>query len=304
MMYSRKSTKIKESVGDRVFVVCVVILMGILLALTLYPLYFVIIASVSDPLEVFRGNVIFVPKSLSGYAYSLVWKNEDIWIGYRNTILYTVTGTTLNISLTMMGAYALSRKKMYGRGPIMFLITFTMFFSGGLIPTYLQVQNLHLYNTFWVMLLIDAVGIYNLIVARTFIQTTISEQLYEAAYMDGCSDARAFIKIVLPLSAPIMAVLVLFYGVGHWNQYFNALIYLQDRSRIPLQLVLREILLANMTSSMTDGAEILEGDMSKYLVSESLKYAVIIVSSIPMLILYPFLQKFFVKGIMVGAIKG
>lgn len=303
-MTQNKPMKIRESTGDRVFMACVFILMAILLAVTLYPLYFVIIASISDPLEIFRGNVIFTPKGLSGYAYSLVLKNEDIWIGYRNTILYTVVGTTLNITLTMMGAYALSRKKMYGRGPIMFLITFTMFFSGGLVPTYLQVQNLHLYNTFWVMILIDAVGIYNLIVARTFLQATINEQLYEAAYMDGCSDATAFFKIALPLSAPIIAVLVLFYGVGHWNQYFNALIYLQDRSRIPLQLVLREILLANMTSTMTEGTEILEGDMSKYLISESLKYAVIIVSSLPMLILYPFLQKFFVKGIMVGAIKG
>lgn len=299
-----KPIRIKDSLGDRVFIICVTVLITVLLLITLYPLYFVVIASVSDPLEVFKGNVLLFPKGLSGYAYSLVWKNPDIWIGYRNTILYTIIGTSINITLTMMGAYALSRKKMFGRGPIMFLILFTMFFNGGLVPTYLQIQNMGLYNTFWVIVLIDAVGVYNLIVARTFLQTTINEQLYEAAYMDGCSDARAFIKIVLPLSAPIVAVLILFYGVGHWNQYFNALIYLQDRSRIPLQLVLREILLANMTSTMTEGSEILEGDMSKYLVSESLKYAVIIVSSFPMLILYPFLQKFFVKGIMVGAIKG
>ena len=203
----------------------------------------------------------------------------------------------------MTGAYALSRKKMYGRNVIMFFITFTMFFSGGLIPTYLLVNDLGLYNTFAVMVLLNAVGVYNLIVARTFLQTTISEELYEAAYIDGCSDAKAFFSIVLPLSAPIIAVLVLFYGVGHWNQYFNALIYLQDRARIPLQLVLREILLANMTT--TDMTEtILETDMSKYFVSESLKFAVIIVSSVPMLVLYPFLQRFFVKGVMIGAIKG
>lgn len=304
MSFGKKSNRIRESFGDRIFTIVVGILVGFLLLITLYPLYFVIIASISDPLAVFSGEVYIWPKGLTSYAYSLVWNNEDIWIGYRNTILYTIVGTAVNITLTMTGAYALSRKKMYGRNVFMFFITFTMFFNGGLIPTYLQVQKLGLYNTFWVMILINAVGVYNLIVARTFLSTTINEQLYEAAYIDGCSDARAFLKIVLPLSAPIMAVLILFYGVGHWNQYFNALIYLQDRSRIPLQLVLREILLANITSSMTDQMELAGEDISKYLVAENLKYAVIVVSSVPMLILYPFLQRFFVKGIMVGAIKG
>ena len=303
-MRTMKANRIKESLGDRVFSIGIGILIGLLLLITLYSLYFVIIASISDPLAVFSGEVYLWPKEITVYAYSLVWQNEDIWVGYRNTVLYTIVGTAVNISVTMTGAYALSRKKMFGRNVIMFIITFTMFFNGGLIPTYLQVRNMGLYNTFWIMILINAVGVYNLIVARTFMSNTIDEQLYEAAYIDGCSDARAFFNIVLPLSAPILAVLILFYGVGHWNQYFNALIYLQDRSRIPLQLVLREILLANITTSMTEQMELVEEDISKYLVSESLKYAVIVVSSIPMLVLYPFLQKFFVKGIMVGAIKG
>jgi len=176
-----------------------------------------------------------------------------------------------------------------------------MFFNGGLIPTYLLVNKLGLYNTFWIMMLMGLVGVYNLIVARTYLQSTIDEQLYEASYMDGCSDARAFMHVALPLSAPIIAVLVLFYAVGHWNQYFNALIYLRDRTRSPLQIILREILVMNVSAGES---EILETDMSKFYVSETLKYAVIIVSSLPMLILYPFLQRFFIKGIMIGAIKG
>ena len=296
-----KNKRLSESSGDMVFQIAVYVLVALILAVVLYPIYFVVIASISNPIAVFGGKVWLYPQGMNLHAYRAVWQNKDIWMGYRNSIVYTLCGTGMNVIATMMGAYALSRKKMFGRGPIMFFIVFTMFFNGGLIPTYLLVNKLGLYNTFWIMMLMGLVGVYNLIVARTYLQSTIDEQLYEASYMDGCSDARAFIHVALPLSAPIIAVLVLFYAVGHWNQYFNALIYLRDRSRSPLQIILREILVMNVSAGES---EVLETDMSKFYVSETLKYAVIIVSSLPMLILYPFLQRFFIKGIMIGAIKG
>ncbi len=303
MKLKNKSTKIKEASGDRLLNVIIGIVLVIMVLLVVYPLWFIIIASVSDPLAVFAGDVWIIPQGFNLDAYNLVIRDDDIWSGYRNTIMYTVVGTSLNIAVTMTAAYSLSRKKMFGRNIIMGFIIFTMFFSGGLIPTYLQINEIGLYDTFAIMVLFNLVNVYNLIVARTFIQTTISEELFEAAYIDGCSDARAFFNMVLPLSAPIIAVLILFYGVAHWNQYFNALIYLQERSRMPLQIILREILLANMsTESNLD--VVMETDLSQFFIGESLKFAVIIVSSVPMLILYPFLQRFFIKGIMVGSVKG
>ena len=210
-------------------------------------------------------------------------------------------GTLVTIIITFSAAYPLSRKKLYGRSKLMGFFLFTMFFSGGMIPTYLMVKNLGLYNTMWAVILVGTVSVYNIIVARTFMQNTIPEELYEAASMDGCGDIRVFFKMVLPLSAPILAVLVLFYGVNFWNSYFNGLIYLSERSAYPLQMFLREILLNNMADSMIDTAGM---DISKFMVGESIKYAVIIVSTVPMLVLYPFLQKFFVKGVMIGAVKG
>ncbi len=303
MKLNKKSTKIKEASGDRLLNVIIGIVLVIMVLLVVYPLWFIIIASVSDPLAVFAGDVWIWPQGFNLDAYNLVIIDDDIWSGYANTIMYTLVGTSLNIAVTMSAAYALSRKKMFGRNVIMGFIIFTMFFSGGLIPTYLQVNEIGLYDTFAIMVIFNLVNVYNLIVARTFIQTTISEELFEAAYIDGCTDARAFFNMVLPLSAPIIAVLILFYGVAHWNQYFNALIYLQERSRMPLQIILREILLANMsTESNLD--VVMETDLSQYFIGESLKFAVIIVSSVPMLILYPFLQRFFIKGIMVGSVKG
>lgn len=294
--------KIVKSTEDRMFSILVWTILSLTLFIVIYPLWFVVIASFSDPLAVFGGKVWLYPVGFSYDAYKLVWKNQDIWMGYQNTILYTIIGTAINIAMTMTAAYALSRKKMFGRKYIMFFILFTMFFSGGLVPTYLLVKQLGLYNTFVIMVILNAVVVYNLVVARTYLENTISEELFESAYIDGCTDIKIFFKIVLPLSTPIIAVLILFYAVSHWNQYFNALIYLQDRSKAPLQIILREILLANMSSDMTMAAS--ETDLSKFFISESLKFAVIIVSSVPMIVLYPFLQKFFVKGIMVGALKG
>ena len=295
--------EISLSRGDTFFKWIVYLIVTITLFIVIYPIYFVLIASLSDPLEVYAGNVFFAPRGFSLIAYETIINNRNIWIGYRNTLLYTIVGTCLSVIITFMCAYGLSRlsrKNMPGRNVIMFFIIFTVFFNGGLIPTFLLVRNLNLMNTFWIMVLINMVSVFNLIVARTFLQTTIDEQLYDACYIDGCSDAKAFFTITCPLSKPIIAVLVLFYAVGQWQSFFPALIFLRDRARFPLTLILREILLLNVPAS----DEVIGTDLSRILLHESLKYSVIIVSSIPMLILYPFLQKYFAKGVMLGSLKG
>lgn len=301
MAVAAKRRRRKLAKEDRVFSILLGVITIVCVAVILYPLLFVLTASVSDPMEIFKGNVWLWPKGFNLNAYKQVFRNADIFIGYKNTLIYTVVGTLITIIITFSAAYPLSRKKLYGRNQLMGFFLFTMFFSGGMIPTYLMVKQLGLYNTMWAVILVGTVSVYNIIVARTFMQNTIAEELYEAASMDGCGDIKVFFKIVLPLSAPIIAVLVLFYGVNFWNSYFNGLIYLSERSAYPLQLFLREILLSNMADSMIDTMGM---DISKFMVGESLKYAVIIVSSVPMLVLYPFLQKFFVKGVMIGAVKG
>lgn len=295
-MQAAVSNKVRESRGDLVF-------LGIIYTLAiLYPLIYVVSASFSDPQLVIAGKITLFPQGFHLEAYQRVFANPEIWIGYRNTLIYTIVGTTVNISLTLMGAYPLSRKNFPWRRICMIFFTITMFFSGGLVPMYLLVNNLGLYNSMWAIILPTAINVYNMIVARTFLESTIDEQLYESAYIDGCGNIRAFFAIVLPLSAPIIAVLILFYAVFHWNSYFEAMIYLKDRSLYPLQLFLREILVLNQSDNiMMDSIEM---DTSKFLVAESVKYAVIIVSSIPVLVLYPFLQKYFVKGMMIGALKG
>lgn len=294
-------TKMKQSRTDKVFGTVVAIIVAFAVFITLYPLIFVLSASISNPLEVFQGNVWFLPKGINFEAYKQVFCNKKIWTGYRNTILYTCLGTLIAITLSISAAYPLARRKLYGKKFFMTYFMITMFFNGGMVPTYLIVQKLGLYNTIWAVILVNMVTVYNIIVAKTYIQSTIPEELYEAAEIDGCGDIRVFFKLVLPLSAPIIAVLTLFYGVAYWNNYFNGLIYVGSSDRYPLQLILRDILLSNATSEMI---ETMETDINKLMVSESLKYAVVVVSSVPMLVLYPFLQKFFVKGVMIGSVKG
>lgn len=291
----------RETPSDRIFSLITNGIIVAYLAIVIYPILFVISASISSPMEVIAGRMYFWPRGLNTNGYGLVFRNQDIFIGYRNTIFYATAGTLISIAITLSGAYPLSRRKLFGKNVIMSFFVFTMFFSGGLIPTFILAKQLNLYNNVAVMLIWGSASVYNMIVARSFLQNTIDEALFEAAFIDGCSDIRAFFRIVLPLSGPIISVLVLFYAVGYWNSYFNALIYLSRRTLYPLQLFLREILLNNMTESMVDMDE---SDMSKFLVSESVKFAVVVVSSIPMLILYPFLQRFFIKGIMIGSIKG
>ncbi|MEW9052117.1 MAG: carbohydrate ABC transporter permease [Neobacillus sp.] len=299
-LQGKKNTR--RSKEDKVFDIINVFLVGMILLLVIYPLYFIVIASISDPNMIYEGKVWFLPKELTMEGYERILRDSKIWLGYKNSIVYTVVGTIVNVSFTLMAAYALSRKDLYGRNTIMFLFLMTMFFSGGLIPTYLVVKNLGLLNTMWALILPKAVAVWNVIVAKTFFESTIPGELLEASRIDGCNDVKFFWKIVLPLSKPIVAVMVLFYAVGHWNSYFDALIYLNNENLYPLQLILRNILIQNQASTMMISD--LDSLAAKQRVSELIKYGVIIVSSLPLLIVYPFVQKYFVKGVMIGGIKG
>ena len=293
----------RKSKDDRIFDSVNIILLVLILIIVLYPLYFIIIASFSDPLEVLAGKVFLLPKKINVEAYKMVFRDESIVTGYRNTILYTILGTAINIVMTILAAYPLSRKDFVGRGFFTLMMAITMFFSGGLIPTYLLISNtLHMQDTIWAMVLPGAVSVWNTVIMRTYFQTSIPEGLHEAAVVDGCSSTKLLLKIVLPLSKPVIAVLVLFYGVGHWNSFFNALIYLSDKDKYPLQMILRSILIQNTMSEdmMTD----VDSLANRKVLAETIKYALIVVASAPIIMIYPFLQKYFVKGVMVGAIKG
>jgi ABC-type sugar transport system, permease component len=287
--------------NERLFDAIVYIIAAIIMIIVLYPLLFIVSASFSDPAKVLNGDVWLLPKGLNVDAYTNILQNDKIWTGYGNSIMYTVIGTVINIIMTILAAYPLSRPDLPLRNGIMVLITMTMFFSGGLIPTYLLVKDLGMVDTMWALIVPGAIATYNLIVMRTYFQNSIPWELQEAAHMDGCSNWRLLVSIILPLSKPILAVMVLFYAVGHWNSYFNALIYIRDEGKYPLQLVLREILLISQ-SAQTDGGSV--GMEKQILLSESIKFAVIIVSSLPVLVLYPFVQRHFVKGVMIGSIKG
>lgn len=295
-----------KSKGDIVFGVINYILLLAIMVITIYPLYFIIIASVSNAHSVALGEVWFWPKGFNLNAYIDVFKEKSIWTGYLNTIVYTALGTLINLAVTIPCAYALAKKRLIGRNVIMGIFIFTMYFSGGMVPGYLLVKNLGMLDTIWAMIIPGAVSVYNMIITRTFFASSIPEELYEAAKIDGCSEFRAFFTIALPLSAAIIAVMALYYGVGHWNEYFNALIYMSNQDKFPLQLVLRNILIMNqninMTQSMT--AEQAEYMAQQAQLAEAMKYAVIFIASFPVLAAYPFVQKYFVKGVMIGAVKG
>lgn len=279
----------------------ILILIGIIV---IYPILFVLIASISSPEAVNSGKVLFYPDHIDFSSYKAVFKDPRILMGYRNTVLYTLFGTILNVTLTLMSGYSLSRKDLCGRNWIMGILVFTMYFHGGLIPTYLVVRSLHLYNSPLVIIILGAVSVYNIIITRTFFQSTIPSELLEAAFMDGCGNWRFFTRIALPLSKAVIAVLVLFYAVGHWNAFFNALIYLTKSQYMPLQVVLREILVANQMSNDMVSEASYETMDERLKIAEMMKYSVIVVSTLPVLAMYPFAQKYFVKGVMVGSIKG
>jgi len=298
----KRNSAFRLSRGDRTYYAIVNVIMTLLLIIVAYPLIYIISASFSSPTAVASGRVVLWPVEFGLEGYKAVFRNKDIVGGYLNTFFYTFTGTTLNVIMTMIGAYPLSRKDLKGRNFFMLLFTFTMIFSGGMIPGYILMQRLHLINTPWVMIVPGAISVYNLIITRTFIQNTIPPDLLDASQIDGCSDARYFFSIVLPLSKSILATITLFYAVGHWNAYFNAFLYLNDRKLFPLQIILREILIANTI----DASQVVDPELeqAKQGMADLLKYSLIVVSSLPVMIMYPFVQKYFVKGVMIGAIKG
>ena len=291
---------IKETFSDKVFNFFNVLLTILITLIVLYPLIYILSASFSDPMAVMNGEVLLIPVDFTFAGYQKVFQNEDIVTGYLNSIQYTIVGTAVNLIMTVLGAYPLSRKDFYGRNVLTAFFAFTMFFGGGMIPTYLVIQDLGLLNNFWVMILPGAVSVWSMVIVRTFFQSSIPDELREAAVIDGCSNTRLLMTIILPLSIPVLAVITMQYAVGHWNAYFNALIYITDRDKYPLQMVLRELLMQSKMDEMVDT----EGAVTQQMLAESLKYAVMVVASVPVLFLYPFLQRYFVKGVMVGAIKG
>ena len=292
----------RTSRGDRMFYLLVNIVVAILGLIVLYPLVYILSSSFSSPSAVAAGKVVLFPVDFSLRGYKAVFDYDLVYTGYRNTIFYTVVGTMINISLTMIAAYPLARRNLPGKGFFTFLFTFTMMFSGGMIPNYILMKELKIINTAWCMLLPGAVSAYNLIVTRTFIQNSIPEELLEAAQIDGCTDAQFFFRFVLPLSKAVMAVITLYYAVHHWNAYFNAFLYLNKRDLYPLQIFLREILIMNSVNTEmvvdTQMQEAMQG------MADLLKYSLIVVSTAPILCIYPFLQRYFIKGVMIGSLKG
>jgi len=301
-LMGKKRKHVRTSNRDIPFFVITGFILSILFLLTAYPMILVLSASFSDRMAVLAGKVVLWPVKFSLEGYEAVFKYPDILIGYRNTIFYTSLGTFINILVTMIAAYPFTRSGWYGKKFMTFIFIFTMFFSGGMIPTYLQVRNLGLLNSIWAMVLPGALSIYNMIIARTFIQNTIPKELFESAKIDGASEFRCFISIVLPLSKAVISVLILYYAVGHWNTYFSAFIYLSKRQLYPLQIFLREILIANsieMNPMLDDSA------MSYFQgMYDLLKYSLIVVATAPIICVYPFVQKYFVKGVMIGSVKG
>lgn len=303
----KTTSLIKDTRADKIFLIFVYVFLAISLLIVLYPLIYIVSASISNPHLVNSGEMWLLPKGITFEGYRTLLGNSSIWRGYLNTIYYTVLGTSINLLVTLPCAYALSREDFYGRRAFTNFMLVTMFLSGGLIPSYLLIRSLGMLNTVWALVIPGAVSVYNVVVTRTFFQSTIPREMEEAAIVDGCSDFRLFMQIVLPLSTPIIAVMALFYGVGHWNSFFNALINLSDRSMYPLQMILREILILQDMSSNTVSnvtSEMANMLYSKQQLAQVIKYGVMIVSSLPVIIVYPFLQKYFVKGMMVGSIKG
>lgn len=297
------NTKFKNSsTGDKIFIVLVYAFLSIILVVILYPLIYVVSASFSDPQAVISGKVVLWPVDVTLRGYQAVFKNPKIISGFLNSFFYMFAGTAINLVMTMLCAYPLSRKEFTARNKIAAMFVFTMYFSGGLVPSYMVVSKLGLMNSRLAMLIPSAMSTYNMIIARTYMVNSIPDELYEAAQLDGCSPFKYLLKIITPLSKPIIAVLALYYGIAKWNSYFDAMLYLNDSSKWPITMVLREILIQNQIdpTMLTDASAIakLQG------MTELLKYSVIVVASVPVLAIYPFVQKYFVKGVTIGAVKG
>ncbi len=303
-----RGVKVRETRADQIFNIANLLFWLVVLFITLYPLWLIIIASVSNPDAVLAGEVIWWPKGFSWMGYEAVFQYEELWSSYANSVFYTVAGSALSVVITLAAAYSLSHK-FAGKKLVNLAITFTMFFSGGLIPIFLNIRDLGLYNTREVMILMNLVSVWNLMVARTYIQTSIPHELYEAAVMDGSNHFTYFLKCVLPLSGTIIAVLSVYYGVARWNDYFTGLVFLRNRAYLPLQTILREILASlsisgNSESFFAAYADNLGGLQEAMRKAEVAKYCCIVVSTVPAVILYIFMQKYFVKGVMIGSLKG
>ncbi|MFC4025046.1 carbohydrate ABC transporter permease [Oceanobacillus longus] len=292
-----------QSLSDKSFDISNKLFVFIITAIIIYPVIFVISASISDPAKVSSGEMWLWPVDITFEGFKAVFQNEAIWTGYKNTIIYTTVGTLFHLIILLPCAYALSRKELIGKKILLWFILFTMLFNGGLIPTYLVIKSLGMVDTMWAIVIPDVVGAWSILVARTFFESSIPDQLVEAAKIDGASDFYIFGKIVLPLALPLIAVMALFHAVSLWNQYFTALIYLSDADMFPLQLVLREILIVNEIGGDMGGAGVVESLVAQVETAALVKYAVIIVSALPLLIVYPFLQRYFVKGVLIGSVK-
>lgn len=298
---SNKDNLNKATKGDKTFDIVSYIFLLLFTILIFYPIYFVIIASFSDPTYIATGEVLIAPKGFNVDGYGEVFKNEMILSGYMNSFLYAIVGTVINLFVTLFAAYPLARKGLRGKTVIMIYFTITMFINGGMIPNYINLQNLGLIDTMWAIVLPGAVSVYNIIIARTYLQSSIPKDLNEAASIDGCGHIRYFFSMVMPLSGPIIAVLILFSAVGLWNSYMAPMLYLSDNAKYPLQVVLRSILIQNQTDIMIEDSEAL---IEQLKLAEKMKYSLIIIASIPVLMLYPLVQKHLVKGIMLGSLKG
>lgn len=291
-----------RSVSDRFFYFCVALIAVLAVVVVAYPLYFVVIASFSNSNLVNQGKVLFWIKDFNTYGYEQIFSDSRVWIGYRNTIFYSILGTIINLVVSLPAAYVLSRKGFGIIKVLMPLFVFTMYFSGGMIPSYLVMKELHLLDTIWAMMLPSAVSVYNLIITRSFMESAIPNELYESAQLDGCSHFLYFFRIILPLSKAVTSVIFLYYMVGHWNDFFSGLLYLNTDDLQPLQFTLRNILLTNQAFEGGSGAAGGGGYAQQF--ADQIKFAVIIVSTVPVLCLYPFIQKYFEKGVMIGAVKG
>lgn len=305
-MSSRNKTAVGNKLkarnpADIAFNIFVVIFSIVIFFIIAYPLYFVIIASISNSTMVAQGEVVFWPKAINFFGYEKVLGDTRIWTGYRNTIIYTVLGTAINMLFTLPAAYVLSRKDFKARKIIMFFFTFTMFFNGGLIPTYMLMKEINFIDKPLVFLIPFCVNVFNLIITRTFFESAIPQELYEAAQLDGCTHFKYFARIVLPLSKAVVSVIALYYTVGHWNDFFTGLVYIRTAALHPLQNILRNILISNQVFASGAGS-VGAGYAQQY--ADQVKYSIIIVSTLPILIVYPFIQKYFDKGVMIGAVKG
>lgn len=290
---------LRDTVGDKVFYTINAIVLGILALIVLYPLYFIVIAAISDPDAVLGGKVVLYPVNLNFEGFSKIMERKDVWLGYRNTILYTALTVILSLIVTIPAGWALSRKTLPGKKAFMIYFIIPMFFGGGLIPFYNVMSSLGLVNTIWAVILPSILSVWNLFMTKTFFESSIPNSLIEAAKIDGAGSFRIFGEVVLPLSKAVIAVMALYYAVGQWNSYFNAMIFLQNENLYPLQLVLKEILIASESTVGGSGETILQ----QYRLANQLKYVSVIVSSVPVLLLYPFVQKYFAQGVMIGSLK-